>query len=273
LYDFRMGLKWTTGRERRAEELRGKGFTLEQTASNLGVSLSSVKHKLRRLAQARNEDKYKHTDEKRAQAKPLLSRLLKDSGRVGLFTLETHAGFGGMTELYGQFGEVTAMEVKPERVAAIEMKGMQDVDAICADSEVEIHRLVASRCVFDVVDIDPYGMPSRYFPHAFGLIKNGIMFVTLPMYGVAQMNKLTIKHHEVFWGGTGAEGYLERVAGKLQDFGYMAGRRVRVESCEKLDRVYRFALRVEKASLCDLVGLEVSRNPASANSGEQPGLF
>ena len=264
---------WAPSDEDRVLLLRGDGYSMSAIAKDLGVSLSSVKHKLRRLAQARNEDKYKHTDEKHAQAKPLLSRLLKDSGRVGLFTLETHAGFGGMTELYGQFGEVTAMEVKPERVEAIEMKGLQDVDAICADSEIEIHRLVASRCVFDVVDIDPYGMPSRYFPHAFSLIKNGIMFVTLPMYGVAQMNKLTTKHHEVFWGGTGADGYLERVASKLQDFGYMAGRRVSVESCEKLDRIYRIALRVDKASLCDLVGLEVSKLPADAHDRRQSNLW
>jgi tRNA G26 N,N-dimethylase Trm1 len=55
-------------------------------------------------------------------------------------------------------------------------------------------------CRYDVIDIDPYGLPSRLFPYVFGLIDDGLMFMTFPMLGVAQINKITIRHYQAFWG-------------------------------------------------------------------------
>lgn len=247
-------MKWSAEKEREALQRRGAGETYRSIGESLGFSATSVKHKVRRLQQAANNDKYKHTAEKRALAVQYLSG-------TGLRILETHAGFGGMTGLYSRYGTVESYDIAQPRVEAVNALAQNGVTAIKADSEREIIRLLASGCVFDVVDIDPYGMPSRYFPHVFGLINDGLLFITLPMIGVAQMNKITIRHLEAFWGVDykDKDSYISTVIKKLEDCAFMHKRAIEVLQVERIDRVFRLALKVEKRSLCDIVGLVVNR--------------
>ncbi len=247
-------MKWNSENEQEVLRLRSAGFSYEKIAKALGATASSVKHKARRLGQSANLDKYKHTEEKRAQA----AKFLVGSN---LHILETHGGFGGMTEFYRDFGEVECYDIKQDRVDAVNNMGMENVTAVKGDSEKEIYRLLAFDCRYDVVDIDPYGMPSRYFPHAFSLVDDGLMLITLPMVGVAQMNKITIRHLHAFWGVTEERGasYVDAVLCRLADYAFMHGRGFEVLDVAKIDRIYRLCLRVKKESLCDLVGLRVSR--------------
>lgn len=245
---------WTAESEKAVLVLREEKKTYAEIGEILGVSATSVKHKIRRLQQDQNQDRYKHTAEKIEQVK----KFITGSGR---FILETNCGFGGLTEFYSSFGEVEGYDIKKDRVDHVNALGHEDVIAIHADSEKEIYRLLYSKCVFDVVDIDPYGMPSRYFPHAFGLIDDGVMFITLPMIGVAQINKITIRHLQSFWGVelSDKDSYVEKVIERLKDYAFMFKRELEVLDVAKIDRIYRLCLKVQKKSCCDIVGLTVNR--------------
>lgn len=247
-------MKWSAEQESECLRLRLAGDTHRVIASALGFTPNSVKHKLRRLQQAENLDKYKHTDEKVAIASKFVIG-------EGLKVLETHAGFGGLTEFYADHGSVECYDIDTNRVNAINAKGLEGVRAVKADSEREVLGLLSRRSTYDIVDLDPYGMPSRYFPYVFGLINNGLLFITLPMIGVAQMNKITIRHLEAFWGVDyrDKETYIDKVSQRLSDYAFMQKRSSEVVDVTKIDRIYRLTVKVEKVSLCDLVGLTVKR--------------
>ncbi|MCP4986630.1 MAG: hypothetical protein GY928_11415 [Colwellia sp.] len=249
-------MKWTKELEGELLAKRSNGSTYKAIASKMGLSISSVKHKVRRLQQSNNLDKYKHTQEKTNIAKATIVRDGRD-----LNILETHCGFGGMTEFYAELGCVEGYDICKDRVDSVNALGFERVQAIKGDSEKEIIRLLSMRCTYDVVDIDPYGMPSRYFPHAFGLINDGIMFVTLPMVGVAQMNKITIRHLNAFWGVDYKDksSYVDRVIGRMRDYAFMHKREIDVIRVDKIDRIFRISLKVKKRSLCEIVGLTVNR--------------
>lgn len=248
-------MKWDRERELKAINMRNMGETYKSIALQMGLSESSVKHKIRRLGQSDNQDKYKHTAEKTEIAKIFINSSHRN-------ILETHSGFGGMTEFYNSFGEVEAYDIDKKRVDFVNDLGLEGVTCIKADSEKEIYRLVYHSCNYDLIDIDSYGMPSRYFPHSFNLIKDGLMFITLPMIGVAQMNKITIRHLQSFWGVDyqNKEDYVNQVVNRLKDFAFTCKRDIEVLDITKIDRIYRITLSVKKKSLCEIVGLEVKRS-------------
>ena len=247
--------------------MRDDGMTYQRIASSIGTTANSVKHKVRRLNQDANEDRYRHTKEKIEQIDRIIDR---DIGYV----LETHAGFGGLTNHYADLAkhEVLAMEIKGERCLALNKHGREIVHVAKCDSEHEILHHLYHRHEFDILDIDPYGMPSRYFPHALKLIRNGFLFVTFPIYGVAQMNKLTIEHLRVFWNITPADKhrYCDLVISRMIDFGFMTKREVTHLETMQIGRVFRVAFKITRKSLCELVGLVVKRrNEYQERHGDQ----
>lgn len=250
-----MNRSWDENLEKKAKDMRGDGLTYRSISDALGFSVSAVKHKIRRLQQCDNLDKYKHTKEKADQASKFIER-----GR-NHFILETHSGFGGMTKYYAELGEVESYDIKSDRVEAVNLLGFESVQAIKGDSEREIYRLIVNKCKYTVIDIDPYGMPSRYFPHIFDLIDDGLLFITLPMIGVAQINKITIRHLEAFWGVKlkDKDVYIEKVIGRLSDYAFMHKRDVEILDVLKIDRIYRICIKVTKRSCCEIVGLTVNR--------------
>ncbi len=60
---------WNPELEEKVLKLKQEGKTYRQIANDIGSTLSSVKHKVRRLQQNNNLDKYKHTKEKIKTAK------------------------------------------------------------------------------------------------------------------------------------------------------------------------------------------------------------
>ena len=249
-------MKWTTELEQLALKLKNEdGLTYTQVADQLGTTLSSIKHKIRRLQQKQNLDKYKHTKEKSEQACKYLPQLLNP--RI----LETHAGFGGMTQFYSTYGHTTSLEIKKERVEAVRKKRLQNNQVIQCDSEEYVYRLISHRERYDVIDLDPYGYPSRFFPHIFKLMNEGILFVTLPMIGVAQINKITIAHLISFWGVhySDTSSYLETVIKRMTEYAFMHKKRITVLESPKFGRIYRLVIKVESVPLNELVGLKVNR--------------
>lgn len=251
---------WNPETEALALDMRAGGHTYDEIARTLGTSPVSVKHKVRRLQQASNQDRYKHTAEKTALALKCLAAL---GNTKPLSVLETHAGFGSMTQVYSQFGKVLALDIDHRRINGLESLALPGVEVVKADSEFEMHGLLASRAVFDVVDLDPYGMPSRYFPMVFGLINDGLLFVTFPMIGAAQINKITIRHLQAFWGVAldDKDRYTDLLFAGMQDYAFHFKRKLTLLAVERYDRVFRFAIRVKKESLLETVGIQVNRRP------------
>ena len=130
-------MKWSTASEELVSSLKLAGKTYAEIGGIVGVSATSVKHKVRRLQQDNNEDRYKHTKEKIEQTRRYVP--LKYLNKV----LETHAGFGGLTEFYSEHASsVTSLELKKDRVDFINELGLKNVTTIQCDSETKIHFLV-----------------------------------------------------------------------------------------------------------------------------------
>lgn len=259
-------MNWTSEKEFMALSLKSEGKTYKFIANKLNTTPSSVKHKVTRLQQANNEDRYKHSGEKREQARRYF--------HGGENVLETHCAYGGMTEFYQKYAkEVLSYDVDKARVMAVNNMGFENVTAECCNSEDEILRLVYYKCFFDVIDVDPYGFPSKYFPHVLTLIKDGYLFLTFPKIGVAQINKIMIKHYKSFWGIelTDADVYIKKICEKILDYGFQSKREVTLEDILDIGKVYRFVFKVKKQSLLKLVDLKVNRDVVVRN--DHPDLF
>lgn len=247
-------MEWTIETEKeliRLKDTEKKGY--KEISELLGTTISSVKHKYQRLQQKANSNKHHHPIEKTEQIK----KFLWDSD---LKILELYAGWGNLTKTYHLFGEVLAHEIDKEKVEHLKAFGFEDFDVVKCDSEKEIFNYIYHGFWFDVVDADPYGFPSRLFPHIFKLFKNdGVLFLTFPKMGVAQINKIMVKHYEVFWGISlqDKENYIDKIKDKLKDYAFMEKKSLEFLDVLDLGKVYRFAIKVRNESLLDLVGLKV----------------
>lgn len=247
--------QWNAQTEAKAIAMRAEKKTYNQIAAMLSTTATAVKHKVRRIQQSENQDRYKHTTEKTGMYERTMPK------KVKMLVLETHCGFGGMTEIYSRNASVTSIDIDAARIVAINLLGLDSVTAIHADSEKMMYQLIAAGKKFHVIDIDGYGMPSRYFPHVFSMIDDGVLYVTLPMIGVAQINKITIEHLRVFWGVaiSDKESYVDKVFARMVDYAFMHKREIELLEVMKIERIYRLAIRVKKESLLKIVGLKVNR--------------
>lgn len=109
-----------------------------------------------------NSDSIHHPDEKIAQIKNVFETLPRQSR---LRILELFAGRGNLTQVYKNYGNVKAYDKNWLQTG---------------DSFLEFHRLIADQKKYDIIDIDPYGFPTRFFPDIFLLMNKGVMFITIP---------------------------------------------------------------------------------------------
>jgi predicted transcriptional regulator len=245
---------WTHETENKLLELKEQGFTNKQISKILGATTPSIKKKYVRLLQSTNESKYHHPIEKTQQ----VEEILKEETRP-LFILETHSGWGNLTRVYSNYGNVTSYEKKADRVEHV--RGLNDKKVLVykGDSEVAVHELIGKKIRFDVVDIDPYGFPSRYFPHVFNLIDKGYLFLTFPMLGINVINKTVEHHYRVWWGITkddNKEEYLQKLLGKLKDYAGCYYHELELLDIKEIGKLYRFAFKVTKRNAFDLTGIE-----------------
>lgn len=245
-------MKWDADKEKQLLELRNQQLTNKQIAEILGTTVASVKHKVVRLSQVNNSDSHHHPVEKQQQIENVLNSITED-----ISVLETHAGYGNMTAVYSSYAkDVVCYELNKEKAKYIKDQGFVNVTCHNKDSLRESYLAVYNKDKFNVIDIDPYGFPSRYFPHIFELIDDGYMFVTLPKYGCAQINNITKMHVKSFYGFDGGsnEQFLECWLSSIKTYALRTYRSCEVLDIVDLDKVYRIALRIKKENAFVLCG-------------------
>ena len=180
-----------------------------------------IKQRRIRARQAMDSAAVTHPSEKTQQLYRVLDYCPKS-------VLEVFAGSGQLTQVYEDLGsQVTAWD---KRLGT-------------GDSYLNLLQRAGSE-TYDVVDIDPYGFPSRAFPHVFLYLTDGYLFLTFPKPGVQWLNGITQKHLEVWWGSSRPS--REDILRSLEVNGLRYWRTVEEIECMDLGRLWRFALRVRK---------------------------
>ena len=261
--------EWSDQHEKLVLFLREQSnFSFRAIAEEIGITEASAKHKYRRLTQSRGDDRYHHPQEKTEQIHSILPK-------QHLTTLELNAGWGNLTRVYQTYGTVLAYDIDVARVQHVKDLQMEDVDIHQGDSFRELHGLIYNRLWFDVVDLDPYGMPSRFFPHVFELLRDGWLFITFPKIGVQKINKITIEHLRVFWGIdlTDKDDLNTIIHTKIKDLAMQSYRSVDVLDELDLGRMMRFAYKVQRRSALEMVDLTVNRDVKPLTKLAIPNLF
>ena len=185
-----------------------------------------------RLFKKANVDEFHHPDEKIAQLEEMTSFI--DGARV----LEVFAGQGNLTEWY---------RARAKSVLAMSRE-------TTGDSFHEIYRIRADRTKFDVIDIDSYGYPSRFFPVVFEMMKDrAMLIITFPVVGVACLNGITEQHFINFY--RSARPTIGDVTGILTDMALREWILLSLYDVKKIKRIYRMVFlccKVKATELCNV---------------------
>ena len=176
------------------KELFGNIF-INEPDGETGKTYRAIRHDITRAKQRSNETEVHNTDEKINQIRKVLSG-------IDLSILELFSGNGNCTKVYSDYGEVLAFEKKGTVYNSLveNTKDCMLVQCNKADSFLEFHRLIFLKQKFDVIDLDPYGFPNRFFPDIFLLIDKGVLFVTMPKPYVNILNGITASHLISYYG-------------------------------------------------------------------------
>ena len=192
----------------------------------------AIRHDIVRKRQSEDCASTTHPAQKTKQ----IHEILQTKNRLSI--LEMFAGVGNLTEEYKKYGQVTAFD---RRLGT-------------GDSFREYHRLIADKKVFDVVDIDPYGFPSRFFPDIFLLIDDGYLFVTCPIPSVNILNDITKTHLQVFYGSDNPT--IDQISNRIAEYGLCHWRKVEEIDCVKIDRLWRLVYRVNRVASTEYTGVK-----------------
>ena len=217
-----------------------------------GKTYRAIRHDITRAKQKKNADVVHHPYEKINQIKSILSEIC---GREDLSILELFAGHGNLTKIYSEYGEVLANEYKKSVFEKLveNTKDLMLVKCNRVDSFIDFHQLIALKQKFDVIDLDPYGFPNRFFPDIFLLIDKGVLFVTMPKPYVNILNGITAAHLISYYGeqNPSEQTIIERIV----LFGLCHWRKVELISSIDCKSVWRFAFAVEKVKATDYTGV------------------
>jgi len=190
----------------------------------------ALRHDIVRKRQRENNDDAHHPKEKREQIKLYLDN------KAGLKILELFCGQGNLSDLYEMYGDLERYDKKLKT----------------GDSYRVFHELISKRKIYDVVDLDPYGFPSRFFPDVFLLIDDGLLFLTFPKPWINIMNGITQTHLFAYYGSSNPT--LEQIQEKIALFGLCHWRKVCFLEVVDLGRLWRMVLRVEKIKATEYTG-------------------
>lgn len=192
----------------------------------------AIRHDITRFKQSENFDKVHHPNEKEYQIESSLK------GLSNLNILELFSGRGNLTSIYKKYGNVYAYDKKYLKTG---------------DSFIVFHKLIAEKKKYDVIDLDPYGFPNRFFPDIFLLVDDGVMFITMPKPYVNILNGITAAHLISYYGehNPTKEVIIERIA----LWGICHWRQVEVISCLDCKSVWRLALNVKKVKATEYTGV------------------
>lgn len=200
-------------------------------------------HKITRTLQRLNHDTYHHPKEKLKQLNELKPYI---HGNI----LEVFAGQGNLTEFYKEHGKVTPMT--------------QEETGSSFDA---IYKLRSEKKKFDVIDIDSYGYPDKFFPIVFELMHESCLLIfTFPIVGVNCLNGIIEQHFLTFYKNIPSIG---DVCGVITDLALREWILPQLIDIRKIKRIYRFAFlcsRKKSTEMCfvrnraDAEYLQILRN-------------
>lgn len=199
----------------------------------IGKTYRAIRHDVVRIKQSANANSLHHPWEKKLQVETVLQ------GCNNLKTLELFAGKGNMTVIYRKYGMVESFDKKYLKTG---------------DSFLVFHKLIADKKKYNIVDIDSYGFPSRFFPDIFLLIEKGVLFITVPKPNVNILNGIVQTHLAAYYGSSNPtkEDIIERIV----LFGLCHWRKVELISEMNLKSVWRFCFNVIKVKATDYTGVK-----------------
>tara|TARA_R110000868_G_scaffold152302_3_gene376951 strand:- start:1696 stop:2307 length:612 start_codon:yes stop_codon:yes gene_type:complete len=198
---------------------------------NTDKTYRAVRHDVVRNKQKSNADEVHHPKEKTEQ----INRFL--SGHHHLSILELFAGCGNLSNVFTQYGTLEAYDRKLKT----------------GDSFLIFHNLIANKKTYDVVDIDPYGFPNRFFPDIFLLLENGLVFMTMPKPYVNILNGITQQHLRCYFNCSNPS--LQIIKEKIMLYGLCHWRKIEFLEIMDLGRLWRFVLgvyRVKATEYCNV---------------------
>ena len=185
------------------------------------------KHRKTRKQQAENSDRHHHPEEKIKQLETLRDHIKGD-------ILEVFAGKGNLSKWYEQHGSVTSMSKEQT-----------------GNSFDYIYELRSQKKKYDVIDIDGYGYPDKFFPVVFEMMKPKCLLIfTFPMVGVQCVNGIYEMHYAVFWKSTRPS--IGDVVGGITDMALREWTVPSLVDVTKIKPILRFAFVCERKKATDL---------------------
>ena len=205
----------------------------DETELKLNKSYRAIRHDVVRMKQLTNKEETHHPGHKIEQIEKILD------GKNGLHIVEFFSGRGNLTGSYEKFGNVEQYDRKYKK---------------SGDSYLLFHRMIAEKRVFDVIDIDPYGFPSRFFPDIYLLINEGVLFVTMPKPNVNILNGITELHLVSYFGEKNPS--MGNILNRIALWGICHWRKVELLSAVDCKSVWRFAFSVKKVKATEYTGVK-----------------
>ena len=225
---------------------------IHDVSGSTGKTYRAIRHDITRAKQKDNSDEVHHPAEKEQQVRKILD---KDSGWSDLSILELFAGHGNLTKVYADYGEVYANEYKKAVYEKLVTNTKECMLVHCnrVDSYRDFHSLIGLNQKFDVIDLDPYGFPNRFFPDIYLLIDKGYLFVTMPKPYVNILNGITQTHLISYYGEQNPP--EENIISRIVLWGLCHWRKVELIDSIDCKSVWRFAFAVEKVKATDYTGV------------------
>jgi tRNA G26 N,N-dimethylase Trm1 len=216
-------------------------------------SYRAIRHDIVRDKQKNNENEVHHPDHKIKQIKKVLAEF---AGWCDKSTLELFSGHGNCTKIYAEYGEVIANELKANVFLKLKenTKDLMLVHCNKVDSFLFYHELIALKQKFDIIDIDSYGFPNRFFPDIFLLIDNGYMFITMPKPYVNILNGITETHLISYYGERNPS--YEKIIERIVLWGLCHWRKIEIIDCVDCKSIWRIAIKVTKVKATEYTGIK-----------------
>ena len=144
----------------------------------------------KRKKQKENLEEYHHPKEKIDQLNRIFSNKTFDPNYK---ILELFCGKGNLTREYLKYGMVESYD----RILG-DGDSYKLFHKIIYDNIGSFHNKNTN--LYNLIDLDPYGYPVRFFPDIFHLIDNGILIVTSSIPGKTKANAWTQKLVESYFG-------------------------------------------------------------------------
>lgn len=194
----------------------------------------AIRHDIIRKRQEENNSKVHHPSEKVRQIENILSK----SGRK-LKILELFAGQGNLTKVYQKYGMVESYDKRYLKTG---------------DSYLVYHELISKKKKYDLIDLDPYGFPNRFFPDIFLLINNGYLIITMPKPYVNILNGITATHLISYYGNQNPS--KKEIIERIVLWGLCHWRQAILINEMDCKSIWRFIFKVNKIKATEYTGVK-----------------